>query len=148
MSKIDVVRKEMMEALKAKDTPRKDALSLLLAALKSKQIDKRSELTEDEENAVVMKEIKSAQEAIDTAPPSRTDIIDENKFKIAVYSAFAPQLMSEDEVKAVIADVLKQIGIEKPTPQDKGSIMKVLMPLVKGKADGKMINKLVEEACK
>ena len=148
MSKIDVVRKEMMEALKAKDTPRKDALSLLLAALKSKQIDKRSELTEDEENAVVMKEIKSAQEAIDTAPPSRTDIIDENKFKIAVYTAFAPQLMSEDEVKAVIADVLKQIGIEKPTPQDKGRIMKVLMPLVKGKADGKMINKLVEEACK
>ena len=148
MAKIDVVRKEMMEALKAKDTPRKDALSLLLAALKSKQIDKRSELTEDEENAVVMKEIKSAQEAIDTAPPSRTDIIDENKFKIAVYSVFAPQLMSEDEVKAVIADVLKQIGIEKPTPQDKGSIMKVLMPLVKGKADGKMINKLVEEATK
>ncbi len=148
MSKIDVVRKEMMEALKAKDTPRKDALSLLLAALKSKQIDKRSELTEDEENAVVMKEIKSAQEAIDTAPPSRTDIIDENKFKIAVYTEFAPQLMSEDEVKAVIADVLNQIGIEKPTPQDKGSIMKVLMPLVKGKADGKMINKLVEEACK
>ena len=148
MSKIDVVRKDMMEALKAKDAPRKDALSLLLAALKSKQIDKRSELTEDEENAVVMKEIKSAQEAIDTAPPSRTDIIDENKFKIAVYTAFAPQLMSEDEVKAVIADVLKQIGIEKPTPQDKGRIMKVLMPLVKGKADGKMINKLVEEACK
>lgn len=148
MSKIDVVRKEMMEALKAKNAPRKDALSLLLAALKSKQIDKRSELTEDEENAVVMKEIKSAQEAIDTAPPSRTDIIDENKFKIAVYTEFAPQLMSEDEVKAVIKDVLAQLGIEKPTPQDKGSIMKVLMPVVKGKADGKMINKLVEEALK
>ena len=148
MSKIDVVRKEMMEALKAKDTPRKDALSLLLAALKSKQIDKRSELTEDEENAVVMKEIKSAQEAIDTAPPSRQDIIDENKFKIAVYSEFAPRLMSEDDVKAVIAVVLGQLGIEKPAPTDKGNIMKVLMPLVKGKADGKMINKLVEEALK
>ena len=148
MSKIDVVRKDMMEALKAKDAPRKDALSLLLAALKAKQIDKRSELTEDEENAVVMKEIKSAQEAIDTAPPSRTDIIDENKFKIAVYSEYAPKLMSEDEVKAVLKGVLGQLGIEKPTPQDKGAIMKNLMPLVKGKADGKMINKIVEEATK
>ncbi len=148
MSKIDVVRKDMMEALKAKNAPRKEALSLLLAALKSKQIDKRSELTEDEENAVVMKEIKSAQEAIDTAPESRTDIIDENKFKISVYSEYAPKLMSEDEVKAALKDVLGQLGIEKPTPQDKGSIMKNLMPLVKGKADGKMINKIVEEACK
>lgn len=148
MSKIDVVRKEMMEALKAKNTPRKDALSLLLSALKSKQIDKRSELTEDEENAVVFKEIKSAQEAIDTAPASRPDIVDENKLKIDVYSEFAPKLMSEDEVKEVIQNVLTQLGIEKPTPQDKGKIMKTLMPLVKGKADGKMINKLLEEAMK
>ncbi len=148
MSKIDVVRKEMMEALKAKDMPRKDALSLLLSALKAKQIDKRGELTEDEENAVVMKEIKTAQEAIDTAPASRTDIIEENKLKIAVYSEFAPKLMNEDEIKAVIRDVIKQLGIEKPSPKDKGGIMKVLMPLVKGKADGKLINTLLEEAMK
>ncbi len=148
MTKIDLVRKEMMDALKAGKSQRKEALSLLLSALKSKQIDKRGELTEDEENAVVMKEIKSAQEAIDTAPATRTDIIDENKFKIEVYSEFAPKLMSEDELKAVIRDVFSQLGIEKPAPQDKGKIMKLLMPLVKGKADGKMINKLVEEASK
>ncbi len=148
MSKIDVVRKEMMEALKAKDMPRKDALSLLLSALKSKQIDKRGELTEDEENAVVMKEIKTAQEAIDTAPANRTDIIEENKLKIAVYSEFAPKLMSEEEIKAVIQDVINQLGIGKPSPKDKGSIMKTLMPLVKGKADGKLINALLDEAMK
>lgn len=148
MTKIDVVRKEMMEALKAGNTKRKEALSLLLSALKSKQIDKRSELNEDEENAVVFKEIKSAQEAIDTAPPSRTDIVDENRFKIGVYSEFAPKLMSEDEIKAVLQDVLNQLGIEKPKPSDKGTIMKTLMPLVKGKADGKLINKLLEETMK
>lgn len=148
MTKIDLVRKEMMEALKAGNTKRKEALSLLLSALKSKQIDKRSELNEDEENAVVFKEIKSAQEAIDTAPASRTDIVDENKFKIGVYSEFAPKLMSEDEIKAVLQDVLNQLGIEKPKPSDKGTIMKTLMPLVKGKADGKLINKLLEETMK
>ena len=148
MTKIDLVRKEMMEALKAGNTKRKEALSLLLSALKSKQIDKRSELNEDEENAVVFKEIKSAQEAIDTAPASRTDIVDENKFKIGVYSEFAPKLMSEDEIKAVLQDVLNQLGIEKPKPSEKGTIMKTLMPLVKGKADGKLINKLLEETMK
>jgi uncharacterized protein YqeY len=148
MTKIDVVRKEMMDALKAGNTQRKEALSLLLAALKSKQIDKRSDLTEDEENAVVFKEIKSAQEAIDTAPKSRTDIIEENQFKIDVYSEFVPKLMSEDEIREVVKDVLPQLGIEKPTPQDKGRIMKTLMPVVKGKADGKLVNKVLEETMK
>jgi uncharacterized protein YqeY len=148
MTKIDVVRKEMMDALKAGNTQRKEALSLLLAALKSKQIDKRSELNEDEENAVVFKEIKSAQEAIDTAPKSRTDIIEENQFKIDVYSEFVPKLMSEDEIKEVVKGVLQQLGIEKPTPQDKGRIMKTLMPVVKGKADGKLVNKVLEETMK
>ncbi len=148
MTKIDLVRKEMMGALKAGNTQRKEALTLLLSALKSKQIDKRADLSEDEENAVVFKEIKSAQEAIDTAPASRTDIIEDNQFKIDVYTEFAPKLMSADEVEDVVKGVLKQLGIEKPTPQDKGKIMKTLMPLVKGKADGKLINTVVEEAMK
>ena len=64
MSKIDEVRKEMMNAMKAGDKPRKEALSLLLSALKNKQIDKRAELTEEEENAVVLKEIKEAKETL------------------------------------------------------------------------------------
>lgn len=145
MSKIDLVRKEMMQALKAGDTKRKEALSLLLSALKKKNIDKRADLTEEEENAVVYKEIKEAQEAIDTAPASREDIIGENKLKISVYSEFAPKRMGADEIKEVIQTVLQQLGIAKPTPQDKGKIMKTLMPLVKGKADGGLINKLVEE---
>jgi uncharacterized protein YqeY len=145
MSKIDLVRQEMMKALKAGDAPRKEALSLLLAALKKKNIDKRADLTEEEENAVVYKEIKEAQEAIDTAPASRTDIIEENRRKISVYSEFAPQRMSEDEVREVLSNVLRELGIEKPAPRDKGSIMKAVMPLVKGKADGGMINRLVEE---
>ena len=76
MSKIDEVLKAMMEALKAGDKPRKEALSLLLSALKAKFIDKRADLTEDEENAIVYREIKEAQETIDTTPKDRADIID------------------------------------------------------------------------
>ena len=62
MSKIDLVRAAMVEAMKAKDKPRKDALSMLLSALKNAQIDKRADLTEDEENAIVKKEIRQTQE--------------------------------------------------------------------------------------
>ena len=146
MTKIELVRQEMNKALKAKETARKDALSMLLSALKNKSIDKRADLTEDEENAIVYKEIKEARETLETCPPDRSDLIEESRLRIAVWSEFAPQRMGEEEIREVLKGVLAQLGIEKPTAADKGRIMKALMPLVKGKADGTLINKLVEAA--
>ena len=148
MSKIDTVRAAMMQAMKDKDKARKDALSLLLSALKNKQIDKRAELTEDEENAVVLKEIKEAKETLESSPADRTQIIEECRKRIEVYSEFAPKQMSEEEIKAVVADVLTSLGIETPAPADKGRIMKELMPKVKGKADGRLVNAVVTELFK
>lgn len=148
MSKIDVVRKAMMDALKAGDKPRKEALSLLLSALKAKNIDKRAELTEDEENAVVYKEIKEAKETLDTTPADRADIIDECRLRIAVWREFAPARMDEDAIRAVIRETLAELGIEAPTMKDKGSIMKVLMPKLSGKAEGRLVNQLVGELLK
>lgn len=148
MSKIDVVRKAMMDALKAGDKPRKEALSLLLSALKAKNIDKRADLTEDEENAVVYKEIKEAQETLDTTPADRTEIIDECRLRIAVYSEFAPKRMDEGEIRAVIAETLAELGIDAPTARDKGRLMKVLMPKLNGKAEGRLVNQLVGEVLK
>ena len=92
MSKIDEVRSEMMAAMKAHDKERKDALSALLTALKNKFIDKRADLTEEEENEVVLREIKLAKETIDTTPADRTDIIDECKARITVFEEFAPKI--------------------------------------------------------
>lgn len=148
MSKIDEVRREMMNAMKAGDKPRKEALSLLLSALKNKQIDKRAELTEEEENAVVLKEIKEAKETLESFPADRTQIIEECKKRIEVYSEFAPKMMSEDEIRSTIADVLASLGIDKPAPTDKGRIMKELMPKVKGRADGRLVNAIVTEQFK
>ena len=143
MSKIDTVRGAMMQAMKDKDKARKDALSLLLAALKNKAIDKRADLTEEEENAVIFREIKQAQETVDTTPADREQIIEEAKLRISVYSEFAPKLMDEQEIREVIASVLAEIGIEQPTAKDKGRIMKTLMPKVKGKADGGLVNQVL-----
>ena len=143
MSKIDEVRREMMNAMKAGDKPRKEALSLLLSALKNKQIDKRAELTEEEENAVVYKEIKAAQETLDTLPADRTALIDECKLRMAVYSEFAPKLMGEDEVRKVVSEVLAELSLDAPTAKDKGKIMKTLMPRVRGKADGALVNRVL-----
>ena len=143
MSKIDTVRSAMMQAMKDKDKARKDALSLLLSALKSKMIDKRADLTEEEENAVIFREIKQAQETIDTTPADRVQTIEEAKLRMSVYSEFVPKLMGEDEIREVIAAVLAELAIEKPTAKDKGKIMKTLMPRVKGKADGTLVNRVL-----
>ena len=143
MSKIDTVRAAMMQAMKDKDKARKDALSLLLSALKNKAIDKRADLTEDEENTVIFREIKQAQETIDTTPADRVQTIEEAKLRMSVYSEFVPKLMGENEIREVIAAVLAELAIEKPTAKDKGKIMKTLMPRVKGKADGSLVNQVL-----
>lgn len=143
MSRADEVRKAMVAAMKAKDKERKDSLSMLLSALKNKAIDKREDLTEAEENEVVLKEIKQTKETLEMTPADRTDIIEECSKRIAVYEEFAPKMLNEDEIKTVIDGVLKELEIETPTGKDKGRIMKVLMPKVKGIADGKLVNQVL-----
>lgn len=142
MSKTDEVRKAMVDAMKAKDKDTKDTLSLLLAALKNKAIDKRADLTE-EEVQVILKEIKQTKESLEMTPSDRTDMIEECKRRLAVLETFAPKMMDADEIKAVVESVLSELGITAPTAKDKGRIMKELMPKVKGKADGKLVNEIV-----
>lgn len=145
MSKTKEVQQQMMAAMKAKETERKNALSLLLSALKAKAKDKRADLTEEEENAIIQKEIKQTRETMDSAPADRDDIRQECQFKLEVYQAFAPKEMSEDEIRVLVQSVLDQLQITAPTMRDKGPVMKHLMPQVKGKADGKLVNKIVGE---
>lgn len=143
MSKIEEVRKAMVDAMKAKDKDTKDALSALLTALKNKAIDKRADLTEEEETQVIMKEIKQTKESLEMTPADRTELIEEFQKRIAVLEQFAPKMMDADEIKAIVSGLLTELGIDAPTSKDKGRIMKELMPKVKGKADGKLVNEIV-----
>ncbi|MGI6153606.1 MAG: GatB/YqeY domain-containing protein [Christensenellaceae bacterium] len=143
MSKTEQVQKKMIEAMKARDTERKDSLSLLLAKLKGAAKDKREALTEEEENTVILKEMKETQESIEKAG-GRQDIVQKNTDRLAVLSEFAPKFMSEDEIRQQIEAVLAELNIKEPEAKQKGQIMKKLMPRVKGKADGKLVNGLLE----
>ena len=148
MSMIEDVRKSMVEAMRQKDKETKDSLSMLLAALQNKQIDKRAELTKAEEFEVVKKEIRQTKETMESAPDDRNDIKEMCRKRLDVYAAFAPEEMSEEEIKSVIYNVLEKIGITNPSTKDKGKIMKELMPLVKGRADGGVVNRIVGEMLK
>ena len=143
MSKIDEIRGEMVKAMKAKDKKRKDVLSLLLAELKNVEINNRTPLTDEEGDQVILKQIKQLKETKSLTPADRTDILEECDYSISVLEEYAPKMMDETEIKTVIEETLKELEIQTPTAKDKGKIMKVLMPKVKGKADGKLVNQVL-----
>ena len=143
MNKIDEVRSAMMAAMKAGDKERKAALSFLLSSLKNKAIDKRADLTEEEENQVILREIKQTKETLELTPKDRTDISEEGQKRLTVLEEYAPKMMDGDEIREIVRGVLADLGIEAPTAKDKGKIMKELMPKVKGKADGKLVSTIV-----
>ena len=145
MSKIDEIRAEMVTAMKNKDKERKDTLSMLLAALKNKAIDKREDLTEAEEYEVIKKEIKQTKETMELAPEDREDIKEQCRKRLEVLQEFAPEEMGEDAIREAVRETLAALGIDSPSVKDKGKIMKELMPNVKGKADGAAVNRIVGE---
>ena len=101
------------------------------------------DLTDAEEATVVLKEIKQLHDTLEQTPADRTDIIEQCNFRIKVYEEFAPKMMSEDEIKEQVSAVIAELGIDEPKASDKGKIMKLLMPKVKGKADGSLVSKVV-----
>ena len=143
---IETLRKDMVAAMKAKDKPRKEAISSLVSAVKKAAIDEgcRDDIPSEMVDRVILKELKTAKEQIDTCPESRTDLKEEYQFRYDVISEYAPKQMSADEVKAYIQEKFADVLATK----NKGAIMKVVMADMKGKADGKVINQTVAELCK
>ena len=76
-------------------------------------------------------------------PADRTDILTECNSRLAVLEEYAPKMMDEAEIKAVVSEVLTSLGLDAPIAKEKGKIMKELMPKVKGKADGKLVSEVV-----
>lgn len=143
---LEKLRSDMVAAMKAKDKPRKEAISSLVSAVKKVAIDEgcRDDIPAELVNRVILKELKTVKEQIDTCPEARTDLKAEYQFRYNVISEYAPQQMSAEEVKAYILEKFAEVVATK----NKGMIMKNVMADMKGKADGKVINQVVAELCK
>lgn len=143
---IEVLRKDMVAAMKAKDKPRKEAISSLVSAVKKAAIDEgcRDDIPAELADRVILKELKTVKEQIDTCPDARADLKAEYQFRYDVIAEYAPKLMSADEVKAYIQEKFADLIATK----NKGPVMKAVMGELKGKADGKVINQIVAELCK
>ena len=142
--KLETLQNEMIAAMKAKDKLRKESIASLIGNIKTAAIDKncRNNIPEELVNQVILKEKKTVQEMIDTCPVDRADTLNEYKQRMAIIEEFAPKMMTEDEVRKAVYHIIATIDIQQT---GKGSIMKVVMPKLKGKADGKLINQIVSE---
>lgn len=142
---IKTLQTDMVTAMKAKDKGRKDAISALVSAVKKAAIDEgcRDDIPEALVDRVILKELKTAREQLDTCPAERTDLLEEYRLRHDVIKEYAPTMMSEEEVKSYITEKFADVVATK----NKGQIMKAVMAELKGKADGKVINQVVAGLC-
>ena len=142
---LEQLRKDMVAAMKSGDKARKASISNLVAAVKKAAIDEgcRDDVPAALVDKVILKELKTAKEQIDTCPAERTELKAEYQANYNVIAEYAPKLMSAEEVKAYIEKEFADVVATK----NKGQIMKTVMGALKGKADGKVINEVVGQLC-
>ena len=144
---LETLQSAMITAMKNHEKERKDTISSLIGAIKKAAIDRKCKDTISEEliNEVILKEKKTVQEMIDTCPDNRIELINTYNYRLSVINEFAPILMTDEEtLKEYITNLLSeaQISTEK---NNKGQVMKHIMPIMKGKADMKIVNKVIGE---
>ncbi|MGM9552629.1 MAG: GatB/YqeY domain-containing protein [Clostridia bacterium] len=140
------LQQDMILAMKAHDKTTKDAISSLIAAIKKVAIDEgvRDNITPELCDKVILKELKTIKEQIDTCPESRSDLKEQYQATYDVIAKYAPKLLSAEEVKEILLKDFSEVVATK----NKGMIMKNVMGTLKGKADGSVINQVVADLCK
>ena len=146
---LDTLQKAKIEAIKNKNLVYKEAVSNMIDAVQKASITPkgRVEITEQLIDEVLIKYQKTIQEMIDTCPAARTDLMEKYLAEMEVVKAYAPQLISDEEqIRLMIMDAVN--GEVELTKQNKGKIMKMISPIFKGKADMKVVNRVVGEMLK
>lgn len=134
----------LKEAMKAGQDLRKTTLRMALASIKNAEIEARGELDDDLILNLLQKEVKARQETIEGAQQAkRLDLIEKAEKEIAVINEFLPQPLSQDELRALVAEAIQEAGASGMS--DMGKVMGLLMPKIRGKADGKEANQIVRE---
>ncbi len=135
---------DLKEALKSGDRTGVSVLRLLKSALKNREIEKGRELTEEDILSVLSSQAKQRKESIsEYEKAGREDLASKERAELAIIERYLPEQLSEEELLKLIKEVIAETGAS--SPKDMGRVMKTLMPRVKGRADGKVVNQKVRE---
>jgi uncharacterized protein YqeY len=144
MTLIADIESELKAARLARDNQRRDALALLLSALRSAEKELRRELSEDESLQVLQRERKKRSEAMEAYDAAgREEQADHEEFELEVIEEFMPEPLSEDDVEEIVDNVIAEVGAT--SIRDLGRVMADVMPQVSGRADGSTVSQLVRE---
>jgi len=134
----------MKDALKNGNSQKRMVLGMVLAAIKNKEIEKRSELNDDDVVVVVSSEIKKRKDSVEQYQKGgRPELAEGEKKESEILMAYMPKQMSEDEVKSEVKKAIVQIGAK--DMKEMGKVIGAVMAKIKGKADGQMVSRLVKE---
>lgn len=138
------INNDLKEAMKTKDSFRLGVIRMIKGAMQLAKPNPREELTDDDVIGVISKQIKMRKDAIEQFESAgREDLVEQNKKEIEILSTYMPEEMSLEELNKTIDKVFEEV---KPTSaRDMGLIMKSISPLVKGRADMSLVNKLIKE---
>lgn len=141
------IKSDLMSSMKAKDKLKTTTIRTLKSEIEKKQIELKKELTDSQIGEIVVKLVKQYNESLDFAKKNgRQDLIDENESILKILGIYLPKQMTEEEVKSYIQKVIYEQDFS--SMKDKGSLMKIIMPTLKGKFDGQKINNIVTELLK
>ncbi|WP_457569240.1 GatB/YqeY domain-containing protein [Desulfurobacterium sp.] len=136
--------KDMKEAMKAKDKVKLSTIRMINSLIKNAEIDKRGELTDEEIVSLLQKYAKQRRESIELYEKGgRQDLVEKEKAELAIVESYLPEQMGEDEIRKIVEEAIAETGAS--SPKDLGKIMKIVMPKVKGKADGSVVNRIARE---
>jgi len=135
---------DLKQAMRQNDAMRKDAIRMVRAAIQNTEIAKQHTLDDNEVIEVIRKEVKQRQEAIALfAQGGRQDLVEQETKQVKILEAYLPQQMSADDIAALAKQTIAAVGAKGPA--DMGLVMRTLMGQLKGQADGKLVNQVVQK---
>lgn len=144
MSLADRLQAEMTTAMRDGDALKRDTLRMVLAAAHNAQVAARRPLTDDEFVAVLAKEAKARRESIEAfTSAGRADLADKEWAEADIIAAYLPAALTEDELRAMVAEAIATTGAT--SARDLGKVMGALSPLIRGRADGKLVSGMVAQ---
>jgi hypothetical protein len=144
MSLKDKLMEDMKTSMKNKDTIRKNVVTMVRAAVKQIEVDQRKDLTDEEILDIISKQVKEKRMVIeDFKRGSREDLVELTQKEIEILLQYLPEQLSEEELEQIVLDTMKEINAS--SLKDIGLIMKAVMPKVKGRTDGNIVNKIVRK---
>jgi uncharacterized protein YqeY len=140
LAKIDA---DLKEALKNRDDIRVSVLRLIKASAKNRSIDKQSPLSDEDVQSVLSTQIKQRKESLEHyLKAGREDLVKREEREIEIISSYLPEQLTPDEIDSILKDAIKEVGAN--SAADMGKVMKVIMPKIRGKADGRYVNERVK----